>query len=322
VRGIPPAGVVDRMLASGAPEAGARVMATGIVSVALALDGQKLLSRILLVVAAAMWLLLAVAISARAVRDAARLRAESRTPAALSWVAGTAVLGTRFVLLGWTGVSAVLLGGAVGLWVLLIGPVLTHWRTPTVGASLLLAVATESLAALAADLAVRAQAAWLETAALVPFALGLGAYGFVMFRFDRSQLGVGRGDHWITGGALAISALAAGNLAAGAGSLGVFGHGHGALEVLAVGLWIASMVWLPALVLAEVLHPRLYYDVRRWSTVFPVGMYAACSFVVGAVAQAGAITDFARLWVWVAVGVWALVCAAMIASKSVRTRTD
>jgi hypothetical protein len=63
------------------------------------------------------------------------------------------------------------------------------------------------------------------------------------------------------------------------------------------------MLWLPILLVAEARWPRTTYDVGRWSTVFPVGMYAACSFVVGAVASAPAITDFARVWVWVAVTV-------------------
>jgi tellurite resistance protein TehA-like permease len=56
----------------------------------------------------------------------------------------------------------------------------------------------------------------------------------------------------------------------------------------------------------------LGYDVRRWSTVFPVGMYAACSFLVGAAADAPAITDFARVWVWVGVVVWVVVFAAKL----------
>jgi tellurite resistance protein TehA-like permease len=52
--------------------------------------------------------------------------------------------------------------------------------------------------------------------------------------------------------------------------------------------------------------------VRRWSTVFPFGMYAACSFVVGAAAHAGGITTFAQVWIWIALAVWAVVLAAMI----------
>ena len=67
------------------------------------------------------------------------------------------------------------------------------------------------------------------------------------------------------------------------------------------------------LLAAEVLRPRLRYDVRRWSTVFPVGMYAACSFVVGAAARAPGIADFARIWVWVGVAVWLSVFLAMLA---------
>jgi tellurite resistance protein TehA-like permease len=78
-------------------------------------------------------------------------------------------------------------------------------------------------------------------------------------------------------------------------------------------LWCLTIVWLPLLVFAEVARPRLAYDVRRWSTVFPVGMYAACSFQAGSAAHVPAITDFAKVWVWVGVAVWVIVFAAMLA---------
>ncbi len=86
----------------------------------------------------------------------------------------------------------------------------------------------------------------------------------------------------------------------------------GTLKVVSLVLWALTIAWLPLLVAAEVLRPRPRYNVRRWSTVFPVGMYAACSFVVGAVATAPAITDFARVWVWAGVGVWLVVFLAML----------
>lgn len=73
-----------------------------------------------------------------------------------------------------------------------------------------------------------------------------------------------------------------------------------------------AIAWLPALLLTEGLSRRLTYDVARWGTVFPVGMYAACSFVVGAAAHAGAITDFARVWIWAGVAVWLVVFVAML----------
>jgi tellurite resistance protein TehA-like permease len=59
-------------------------------------------------------------------------------------------------------------------------------------------------------------------------------------------------------------------------------HSLGSLEaeLRALGLitWTFAVAWLPLLLLSsELPRPRLDYDLRRWSTVFPVGMYAAIS---------------------------------------------
>jgi len=286
-------------------------MGTGIVSVALSLDGERTISRVLLAITGVMWVTLAALAAARVMHDRAGLQADARTPSALTSVAGTAVLGTGLTALGWSWAGIASLVIAAGVWAALIGPVLASLERPTVGATLLLAVATESLAELAATLAAREHARWLLAAALVPFALGLCFYVLVISRFDLGELVAGRGDHWITGGALAISTLAAGRIAAGAKALAMLGGG-GALKAIALALWIATMLWLPVLLVAEARWPRLRYDVRRWSTVFPVGMYAACSFVVGTVAAVSAATSFARVWVWIALAVWAAVLAAML----------
>ena len=291
-------------------------MGTGIVSVALSLDGLETLSRILLAICAAAWVVLVALLLVRLTRDRERVEREARSPSALTGVAATEVLGSRLTLLGWhwAGIAALVI--ALALWLVLIGPVLTHWTIPTVGVSFMLAVATESLAVLSATVAAHEHARWLLHAALVPFAVGLCFYGFVLARFDTRQIGRGRGDHWIAGGALAISTLAAGRLTDGARALAILGNGGGVLEGLAVGLWVLTMLWLPLLLVAELLRPRLSYDLRRWSTVFPVGMYAACSFVVGAAAHAGAITSFARVWAWVALAVWAVVFVGLIRRTS------
>jgi tellurite resistance protein TehA-like permease len=116
----------------------------------------------------------------------------------------------------------------------------------------------------------------------------------------------------VTGGALAISTLAAGRIALAAARTGSLTGGKEALKTTALVLWSVTMICLPALIAAETLRPRLRYSVRRWSTVFPVGMYAACSFIVGAVAGIGGISTFARVWVWVALAVWLVVFAAMV----------
>lgn len=315
-------GALSRLLDAIPPASGAVVMGTGIVSIALSFDHRDSLSDILLVIAAATWIALACLLPARAIFGPERFDDDRGHLAALTSVAGTGVLATRLTLLGWHSVAAVLLVVAVLLWLGLVPVVLHHWQTPTTGASFLLAVATESLALLAASLADADHAQWLLYAALVPFCLGLVFYAFVLSRFDFRQLVVGLGDHWVTGGALAISTVAAGRIVLAANATGALSGELGALKTVALGLWCLTMTWLPALLTAEALHPRLRYTVSRWSTVFPVGMYAACSFGVGAVTQTSGITSFARVWVWVAVAVWVIVFAAMLSRAPSLVRSE
>jgi Voltage-dependent anion channel len=130
---------------------------------------------------------------------------------------------------------------------------------------------TESLAVLCATLALDRHIRWLLDVALAPLLLGLVLYAYVMARFDRRQLVVGRGDQWLTGGALAISALAAGQVALAARALHALGSLEAELRILALLTWTFAVAWLPVLLSTELLQPRLGYDLRRWSTVFPRG---------------------------------------------------
>lgn len=70
--------------------------------------------------------------------------------------------------------------------------------------------------------------------------------------------------------------------------------------------WCGAIVWLIPLIACEILKPRLGYDARRWATVFPLGIYAAGSFITGQVADIGWITDFGHAWTWVAFAAWLL----------------
>jgi tellurite resistance protein TehA-like permease len=165
---------------------------------------------------------------------------------------------------------------------------------------------------LAAILAAAEGALWLAVAALVAVALGLVAYVFVLVRFDLRQLLVGHGDHWVAGGALAIAALACGKAAVAAGAIGSLNGMSDGLGTTALALWAAAMIWLPALLVCEVVAPRLRYDARRWSTVFPVGMYAACSFTVGGVEEIDGMVDFARVWIWIGFAVWLVFLVGLV----------
>ena len=256
-------------------------------------------------IAGVTWLALAAVVPLRAWVDRARVRAELRTPAALTSVAGTAVLGTRLAMLGWAWAGIAALAIAAVVWALLLTPVLAHWRTPTDGSSLVLIVATESLAVLAALLAASERADWLLVTALAPFVLGLAFYAFAIARFDLRQLAVGLGDQWIAGGALAISTLAAGKLLAGAKSLAILGRGRRDPEgrrawvmgvddvVVARNGGRRAAPSPPALRRAPLVDRVPVRDVR--------GVHLRRR---GRLRTSARITGFARVWVWIAVAVW------------------
>jgi len=305
-------GRTTRLLDAVPPTAGAAVMGTGIVSIGLARIGRAGLSDALLAVDVVLWLALCVVFALRLLGQHHRWRSEARSPGALTGVAGTAVLGARLALLGDHWALYVLAGFAALLWLVLVSPVLRHWQTPTVGVSFMVVVATESLAVLAALVALQQRAAWLGVLALVPLVLGIAAYVFVLSGFDLRQLVVGRGDHWIAGGALAIATLACARTAEAVDVSPSLAGLANILDDASFVLWLAAAAWLPALIVAEVLSPRLGYDLRRWSAVFPLGMYAVSSIAVASVTGHGWLRTFGRVWVWVAFAVWAVVFAATL----------
>lgn len=275
--------------------AGAATMGTGIVSIALRLDGRGVVSDALMAIACALWAIL--------LATTLRGRLDATSPEALTAVAGTCVLGTRLTLQGWRLPGIVLLVSGTLAWPPLLASVLRHWSRPARGAGFLITVSAEGLAVLAATLARAYGARWLADVAVVPLLGGLVLYGFAVWSFDRDQLSRGAGDHWIAGGALAIAALAA---ATSARDL------HGVLDTLAMVLWWLAIAWLPVLVVAEVRHPRPHWDAARWATVFPLGMYAAMSFAIGVVDGRRWIVDFAEAWTWVACAAWLVMAGASL----------
>lgn len=308
-----------RGIGSAPPASGAVVMGTGIVSVGLSSDGRHTLSLVLLGTAAAVWVVLGSVLAWRAITDRARIKREARLPGALTSVAATAVLGARVSILGWQGVAAALLVVAAALWLIQLPWVLGNLPAAAPGAAFMPAVATQSLAVLAAQVAARVDAPWLLYAGLVLLGLGLVLYVLVLARFDFRQLVIGQGDHWVGGGALAIAALAAAQI-----TLSARGHHElrgvaGGLQALTLVLWALSAAWLPALILTEALRPRVAYELRRWATVFPVGMYAACSFEAGLASHASGLRDFAQVWLWLAFALWLLVFGSMLLTSPLRS---
>lgn len=288
-------------------------MAAGILSVGLHLVGADALSLVALIVAAALWLVLAADFTARLVGDRGRFRAEADTPAALTGVAATTVIGARLSLLGWQGVAAALLVLAAALWPWLLLAVVRHWRMRMPGAAFLVCVATQGLAVLAAFLAAADHLDPLARAALGAFCLGLLLYAVALVHFDFREVVRGAGDHWVAGGALSISALAGSKLTA---SPVWTGSAHTALRTATLVTLGLSLAWYVLLLAAELRQWRPHYDIRRWATVFPLGMTATACLSAAGPTGVGWLRPLGEVLLWTAVAAWLLTFAALVATRA------
>ncbi|MCW7947325.1 membrane protein [Streptomyces hygroscopicus] len=293
------------------PATGAAVLATGILSVGLRLTGYDLLADVILALAALAWLGLAADISLRLLRERDRWLAEARSPVALTAVAATTVLGTGVSALGGLQLAEALLALAVALWAVLVLLVVRNWRRGMSGVVFLGCVATEGIAVLGAALATTVGVAWLAHTALVFFWLGLASYVAGLWCFDLRQVATGAGDQWVAGGALAISALAGAKLLDAAQS-GLYlwnNDDNDVLRAVTVGLLALACLWYCVLAAAELRWPRSHYDVRRWGTVFPMGMTAVAALSVATAMGAPWLRGPGQVLLWIAVAVW---CAVLV----------
>jgi tellurite resistance protein TehA-like permease len=294
-------------------------MATGIVSVGLHLAGAETVSRVALAMACIAWLALAADFVLRLVGERRRWVTEAESPAALTAVAATAVLGTRIAALGRQTLAEALLALAALLWPVLLVLVIRHWKRRMPGSVFLCCVATQGLAVLAATLAAAESTAWLARTALVLFWLGLVLYGLALTRFEPREVFKGAGDHWIAGGALAISALAGANLlAADSGRLYLWNDDdRDVLRTATVTLLVLDLAGYLVLLAAEAARPRPGYDMRRWSTAFPMGMTAAAVLSVASAVDVRWLRVPGQVLVWVAVAAWlAAATGAVLAARA------
>lgn len=302
-----------------APAAGAAVMATGILSVGLYLTDHETLSRIALALASVGWLALAADFAVRLVRDRARWVREAGTPAGLTAVAATTVLGIRFSALGWQTLAEALLALAALLWPVLLVAVVRHWRRRAAGGVFLVCVATQGLSVLGSAVASAERWDWLAHAAMVLFWLGLILYVIAYTRFDVREVARGAGDHWIAGGALGISALAGAALVA-AHHVNPYlwnDDDQGALRATTTVLVTLALVGFCLLLVAEVVWPRPRYALERWGTVFPMGMTAVAALAVSAALDVSWLKGLGEVLLWISVAAWLAVAAgAVLAARS------
>jgi tellurite resistance protein TehA-like permease len=111
----------------------------------------------------------------------------------------------------------------------------------------------------------------------------------------------------VLGGALAITSLTGGQLFLTLSRLHLFPPVLPALRVLHLLTWGLALGLYVVLVVCEVLRPRFRYDVRRWATVFPLGMYAAATEGASRLLASDALEVTADAVFWLALGAWVVV---------------
>jgi len=261
-------------------------------------------------------------------------------PGFFTSVAASGVLGSQFVLLANDYGTAYLLWIlALVLWVGLTYTVFTAFtikeNKPTLdegisGAWLLAVVATQSIAVLSAYLAAHwgrpyklelnflALSMWLWGGMLYIWMISLIFYRYAFFRFEPGDLSP---PYWINMGAMAISTLAGSLLVVNAPDAPFLASLAPFIKGFTVFYWATGTWWIPMLVVLVVwrhVYARfpLRYDPLYWGAVFPLGMYAACTFEMAHALNLEFLYPVVPYLAYAALAAWATASAGLVRALS------
>jgi tellurite resistance protein TehA-like permease len=308
----------------------ALVMATGIISNTLWLQGWRPASDALFAVnvVAYPWLVLLTAI--RIVRHPRAIWTDLVNPrlvfAFFTLVAASDVLGLGAHLRGFD-------AGALGLWLFALAAwfglvyfsfaVLTFLNTAqdanvVHGGWLIAIVGTESLVILGAFTAPHAGPLAASVFVLIHmlWGVGLALYGIfiTLFAYRIFFFEVGTDDVtpllWVVMGAAAISANAGSTLLLVDSHVPFLVSMRPFIDGVTLIMWAWASWWIPLLVLFGiwkhgVRRVPLTYTPMLWSLVFPLGMYALASLRLSLASEFTPLREIAGAMVWVALAAWA-----------------
>jgi tellurite resistance protein TehA-like permease len=279
------------------PDTFAAVMATGIVSIAAMDHGYRVISDVLIVLAAVALPVLIVAAAIAWRRESWKLTDLDVSLRLCTYIAACAVVAARLAehrIVLW-----VLAGMALQGW-LSLAPVVARrmWRDRgglrdrARGGWELASVATSGLAIVMADLKI---VFW----AVILWALAICIYlvmtGLVVWRAvgDSSAPELAQPDIWILMGGAAVATLAGDHIDK-AGLTSVW--------PVTVVTWIVATAWI---------LPLVYVTLRRrvgiaWPTVFPLGMYSSATYATAVETGWHWLTTVSLAFFWIAFVAWML----------------
>ena len=316
----------------------ALVMATGIVSNTLFLQGARALSDGLLAVNLFAYPLLWLLTGLRVARFPAAIGADLVNPRRVflffTVVAATDVLGMSIGLRGFTTIALVMWLFALALWLALIylgfGVLMLRNRAGGAdvveGAWLNAIVGTQSLVISGGAVALPAFHAGPQAFVLLPMLWGIGLilYGIFVallsyrFFFAEMKPDDATPPLWIVMGAAAISVNAGAILVASGGATPFLRSLQPFLGGVTLATWAWATWWIPLLLLLGLwkhgIHRRsIGYTPMLWSIVFPLGMYAAATLRLSEVAAVPALGSLSWAMTWVALAAWCATGAGLIA---------
>jgi tellurite resistance protein TehA-like permease len=314
----------------------ALVMASGIISVGMRLDGFDTLSTLLLVVAATSFAVLVVLTAWRllAYRDAVAddFTDPRRAFGFFTLIAGTNVLGVRLGMAGHEDLTAGLLVLAGLLWLVLgyVVPwtaVLSSQQRPVIAAAngtwFIWVVASQSVAVSAASVepVYSATRDLLAVVAVFSWSVGVFLYAaagvFVAARMMLYELRPVdlTPPYWVAMGASAITVLAGARIVEMADAPMVDAT-RGLIAGASVVFWAFATWLIPVLVAAgwwrHALHRvPLAYEATWWSIIFPLGMYAVAGIYLRQADDLPLVGAIGSTELWVAFAAWVTALAAM-----------
>ncbi|MDG3012680.1 hypothetical protein G4X40_21300 [Rhodococcus sp. D2-41] len=319
------------------------VMATGIISTALAADAARYVSLALLAVAIAAYLMLCVIHLTRLACWPGEFLAELVSPRGftfLTFVAASNVLSTRMTNAGvhWAGAVLLVIGFVAWLGLGYGVPLglIAHARRDSVfdpvnGTWFLWVVGTQSVAVAAATLAHATARPDLAALAAICWAIGvvqwllIASVEFARLLLRRLELADSVAPFWVFMGSAAISIVAGAKVSSAPAADQLLAPDF--VRTLSMVLW-GFATWLIPLLVGLMIWQRgrqglaLDYRTTWWAMVFPVGMYGVACRELGLVTDQSWLVTTADWEAWVALAVWLIVLVALFVHERVLHRPD
>lgn len=319
----------------------ALVMATGIVAIAAQIQGMAMVAKALTWLNVLSFIVLWLLTLSRMVFYSRNffldLIDHRRGTGFFTMAAGTAVLGSEMVIVfGKYRLALILWFLAICLWAFLTYAVFTAFTVKELkpslaeginGGWLLAVVATEAVSQLATLLSpmfgVRQEpllflslCLWLSGGMLYIWMISLIFYRYTFFTFSSSDL---MPPYWINMGAVAISTLAGALLVQRASGAPFLAGMLPFLKGFTVFFWATATWWIPMLVILGIWRHgykrfKLAYDPLYWGLVFPLGMYAVCTFRLSEAMNLPFLLFIVHSFMYVALAAWLITFLGMLHS--------